>query len=72
MSTGPIEMEYRPEHVQIVRSSQHVRQSPGMYFGDTGANGLHEVLLSILNCNILGPQTACASEWKLELLGLSI
>jgi DNA gyrase subunit B len=39
---------YESESVQVFRDAAHIRQRPGMYIGDTSANGLHHLVYELV------------------------
>src|SRR5215207_6193049 len=40
--------DYGGDNVQVLRDSDHIRQRPGMYIGDTGNNGLHHLVYELV------------------------
>ncbi|MCS6850390.1 MAG: DNA gyrase subunit B [Gemmataceae bacterium] len=40
--------EYTPESVQHLADAAHIRHRPGMYIGDTSANGLHHLVYELV------------------------
>ena len=44
--------EYTAETIQVLKGLDGVRKRPAMYIGDTGENGLHELVKEIVNNSV--------------------
>ncbi len=44
--------EYNAEAIQVLKGLEGVRKRPAMYIGDTGVNGLHELIKEIVNNSV--------------------
>ena len=44
--------EYSAGSIQVLKGLEGVRKRPAMYIGDTGINGLHELIKEIVNNSI--------------------
>jgi len=44
--------EYTSETIQVLKGLEGVRRRPAMYIGDTGENGLHELIKEIVNNSV--------------------
>src|SRR5947209_2995185 len=44
--------EYTSESVQVLRDAAHIRQSPGMYIGDTSTKGLHHLVYELVHNSV--------------------
>jgi DNA gyrase subunit B len=51
-SLPPSESEYTAGSIQVLKGLEGVRKRPAMYIGDTGENGLHELVKEIVNNSI--------------------
>src|SRR5208283_669597 len=40
--------DYKPESMQSLQNADHIRKRPGMYIGDTTANGLHHLVYELV------------------------
>src|SRR5262245_29300673 len=40
---------YSTENVDVLRDALHIRCRPGMYIGDTGVQGFHNLLFELIN-----------------------
>ena len=40
---------YNADAIQVLKGLEGVRKRPAMYIGDTGVNGLHELIKEIVN-----------------------
>ena len=49
---GGAETEYTSAAIQVLKGLEGVRKRPAMYIGDTGENGLHELVKEIVNISI--------------------
>lgn len=43
-----VDGQYDSTNVQVLRDAAHIRQRPGMYIGDTSANGLHHLVYELV------------------------
>ena len=50
-NTQPKE-DYTSETIQVLKGLEGVRKRPAMYIGDTGENGLHELIKEIVNNSV--------------------
>ena len=41
--------EYNADAIQVLKGLEGVRKRPAMYIGDTGEDGLHELVKEIVN-----------------------
>ena len=46
------EHQYNSETIQVLKGLEGVRKRPAMYIGDTGENGLHELVKEIVNNSV--------------------
>jgi DNA gyrase subunit B len=46
------ETDYNTETIQVLKGLEGVRKRPAMYIGDTGENGLHELIKEIVNNSV--------------------
>ena len=46
------ENDYNSETIQVLKGLEGVRKRPAMYIGDTGENGLHELVKEIVNNSV--------------------
>ena len=44
--------EYTADAIQVLKGLEGVRKRPAMYIGDTGENGLHELVKEIVNNSV--------------------
>jgi DNA gyrase subunit B len=51
-SNEDAEQQYNAETIQVLKGLEGVRKRPAMYIGDTGENGLHELVKEIVNNSI--------------------
>ena len=51
-TVGPEAGEYTSEAIQVLKGLEGVRRRPAMYIGDTGENGLHELIKEIVNNSV--------------------
>src|SRR5206468_1135634 len=47
-ATADASIQYVPDNVQIFKDTAHIRQRPGMYIGDTGVKGLHQLVYELV------------------------
>src|SRR5271157_6029119 len=47
-NTQPAADNYTPESIQHLQNADHIRKRPGMYIGDTTANGLHHLVYELV------------------------
>ena len=43
---------YNADAIQVLKGLEGVRKRPAMYIGDTGVNGLHELIKEIVNNSV--------------------
>ena len=43
---------YNADAIQVLKGLEGVRRRPAMYIGDTGVNGLHELIKEIVNNSV--------------------
>jgi DNA gyrase subunit B len=48
VATAKASEDYVGESVQIFKDTAHIRQRPGMYIGDTGTKGLHQLVYELV------------------------
>src|SRR5438270_1771248 len=48
VASEPMEVTYDENSVDVFRDSEHIRQRPGMYIGDTGPKGLHHLVYELV------------------------
>jgi len=56
--------EYSAGSIQVLKGLEGVRKRPAMYIGDTGINGLHELIKEIVN-----PPIKEANGYKIGIVG---
>ena len=44
--------DYTTDAIQVLKGLEGVRKRPAMYIGDTGENGLHELIKEIVNNSV--------------------
>ena len=44
--------EYTGDQVKLLRDAAHIRHRPGMYIGNTGAGGLHQLVSELVHNSI--------------------
>jgi len=44
--------DYTSETIQVLKGLEGVRKRPAMYIGDTGENGLHELIKEVVNNSV--------------------
>ena len=49
---GPPAADYTSDAIQVLKGLEGVRKRPAMYIGDTGENGLHELVKEIVNNSV--------------------
>mgnify|MGYP003328133142 FL=1 len=50
--SGPDDTDYGADAIQVLKGLEGVRKRPAMYIGDTGINGLHELIKEIVNNSV--------------------
>ena len=50
--SGADETDYGADAIQVLKGLEGVRKRPAMYIGDTGTNGLHELIKEIVNNSV--------------------
>jgi DNA gyrase subunit B len=55
-------MQYNAEHIQVLKQIEHVRTRPGMYIGDPGERGLHQLIYEAVDNAIDEAMAGYANE----------
>ena len=61
-------MDYTTETIQVLKGLEGVRKRPAMYIGDTGENGLHELVKEIVNNSVDEAMAGCCSQIVVAIL----
>ena len=68
-SAAPEAAAYTSEAIQVLKGLEGVRRRPAMYIGDTGENGLHELIKEIVNNSVDEAMAGRCSRIEVELKG---
>jgi DNA gyrase subunit B len=60
--------DYTSETIQVLKGLEGVRKRPAMYIGDTGENGLHELIKEIVNNSVDEAMAGYCTHIKVSLI----